>query len=96
MMAYGQPLHCFDADMIDGNKIVVKAMPDGTKFQTLDGVEHTLTDRDLAICNAKEPMCIAGVMGGRGSGTYDTTKDVLLESAYFHPTWIRKALAVTA
>ena len=91
MMAYGQPLHCFDADMIDGNKIVVKAMPDGTKFQTLDGVEHTLTDRDLAICNAKEPMCIAGVMGGRGSGTYDTTKDVLLESAYFHPTWIRKS-----
>ncbi|WP_443964315.1 phenylalanine--tRNA ligase subunit beta, partial [Prevotellamassilia timonensis] len=91
MMAYGQPLHCFDADMIAGNKIVVKAMPDGTKFQTLDGVEHTLTDRDLAICNAKEPMCIAGVMGGRGSGTYDTTKDVLLESAYFHPTWIRKS-----
>ena len=91
MMAYGQPLHCFDADMIEGGKIVVKAMPDGTKFQTLDGVEHTLTDRDLAICNVKEPMCIAGVMGGRGSGTYDTTKDVLLESAYFHPTWIRKS-----
>lgn len=91
MMAYGQPLHCFDADMIEGNKVVVKAMPNGTKFQTLDGVEHTLTDRDLAICNAKEPMCIAGVMGGRGSGTYDTTKDVLLESAYFHPTWIRKS-----
>ena len=91
MMAYGQPLHCFDADMIEGGKIVVKAMPNGTKFQTLDGVEHTLTDRDLAICNTKEPMCIAGVMGGRGSGTYDTTKDVLLESAYFHPTWIRKS-----
>ena len=91
MMAYGQPLHCFDADMIEGGKIVVKAMPNGTKFQTLDGIEHTLTDRDLAICNVKEPMCIAGVMGGRGSGTYDTTKDVLLESAYFHPTWIRKS-----
>ena len=91
MMAYGLPLHCFDSDLIAGNKIVVKAMHDGTKFQTLDGVEHTLTDRDLAICNAKEPMCIAGVMGGRGSGTYDTTKDVLLESAYFHPTWIRKS-----
>ena len=91
MMAYGQPLHCFDADMIEGGKVVVKAMPDGTKFQTLDGVEHTLTDRDLAICNTKEPMCIAGVMGGRGSGTYDTTKDVLLQSAYFHPTWIRKS-----
>ena len=91
MMAYGQPLHCFDADMIEGGKIVVKTMPDGTMFQTLDGVEHTLSDRDLAICNEKEPMCIAGVMGGRGSGTYETTKDVLLESAYFHPTWIRKS-----
>lgn len=91
MMAYGQPLHCFDADMIKGNKVVVKAMPDGTKFMTLDGVEHTLTDRDLAICNAEEPMCIAGVMGGKGSGTYDTTKDVLFESAYFHPTWVRKS-----
>ena len=91
MMAYGQPLHCFDADMVKGRKVVVKAMPDGTKFTTLDGVEHTLTDRDLAICNAEEPMCIAGVMGGKGSGTYETTKDVLFESAYFHPTWIRKS-----
>ncbi len=91
MMAYGQPLHCFDADMIEGNKVVVKAMPDGTKFTTLDGVEHTLTDRDLAICNTKEAMCIAGVMGGKGSGTYETTKDVLFESAYFNPTWIRKS-----
>ncbi len=91
MMAYGQPLHCFDADMIEGNKVVVKAMPNGTKFQTLDGVEHELTDRDLAICNVNEPMCIAGVFGGKGSGTYETTKDVLLESAYFNPTWIRKS-----
>ncbi len=91
MMAYGQPLHCFDADMIEGNKVVVKAMSDGTKFTTLDGVEHTLTDRDLAICNTKDAMCIAGVMGGKGSGTYETTKDVLFESAYFNPTWIRKS-----
>lgn len=91
MMAYGQPLHCFDADMIEGNKVIVKTMPEGTKFVTLDGVEHTLSNRDLAICNTKEPMCIAGVFGGRGSGTYETTKDVLLESAYFHPTWIRKS-----
>ncbi len=91
MMAYGQPLHCFDADMIEGNKVVVKAMPNGTKFTTLDGVEHTLTDRDLAICNTKDAMCIAGVMGGKGSGTYETTKDVLFESAYFNPTWIRKS-----
>ena len=91
MMAYGQPLHCFDADMVKGHKIVVKTMPDGTPFQTLDGVEHKLSDRDLAICNAEEPMCIAGVFGGKGSGTYETTKNVVLESAYFHPTWIRKS-----
>ena len=91
MMAYGQPLHCFDADMVTGHKIVVKTMPDGTPFQTLDGEEHKLSDRDLAICNAEEPMCIAGVFGGKGSGTYETTKNVVLESAYFHPTWIRKS-----
>ena len=91
MMAYGQPLHCFDADMIKGGKIVVKTLPEGTPFVTLDGVEHKLSERDLAICNAEEPMCIAGVFGGKGSGTYETTKDVLFESAYFHPTWIRKS-----
>lgn len=91
MMAYGQPLHCFDADMVKGNKVVVKSMSEGTKFVTLDGEEHTLSDRDLAICNAEEPMCIAGVFGGKGSGTYETTTNVLFESAYFHPTWIRKS-----
>ena len=91
MMAYGQPLHCFDADMVTGHKIVVKTMPEGTPFVTLDGEEHKLSDRDLAICNAEEPMCIAGVFGGKGSGTYETTRNVMLESAYFHPTWIRKS-----
>lgn len=91
MFAYGQPLHCFDADMIEGCKVVVKTMPEGTPFVTLDGQEHKLSDRDLAICNAFEPMCIAGVFGGKGSGTYETTKNVLLESAYFNPTWIRKS-----
>ena len=91
MMAYGQPLHCFDADMVKGRKIVVKTMPEGTPFMTLDGVEHQLSERDLAICNAEEPMCIAGVFGGKGSGTYETTRNVVLESAYFHPTWIRKS-----
>ena len=90
-MAYGQPLHCFDADMIDGKKIIVKSMPEGTPFVTLDGVEHKLSNRDLAICNASAPMCIAGVFGGRGSGTYENTTNVLFESAYFHPTWIRKS-----
>ena len=91
MMAYGQPLHTFDADMVKGHQIVVKTMPEGTPFQTLDGEEHKLSDRDLAICNADDPMCIAGVFGGKGSGTYETTKNVVLESAYFHPTWIRKS-----
>ncbi len=91
MMAYGQPLHCFDADMIKGARVIVKTMPEGTPFVTLDGVEHKLSDKDLAICNTEEPMCIAGVFGGTGSGTYETTRNVLLESAYFHPTWIRKS-----
>lgn len=91
MMAYGQPMHCFDADMVKGNEIVVRTQPEGTKFVTLDGVEHTLGEHDLSICNSEEPMCIAGIFGGKGSGTYETTKDVVLESAYFHPTWIRKS-----
>ncbi len=91
MMAYGQPLHCFDADMIIGKHIVVKTQPEGTPFVTLDGVEHKLSERDLAICNEKEAMCIAGVFGGKGSGTYETTRNVVLESAYFNPTWIRKS-----
>lgn len=90
-MAYGQPMHCFDADMVEGNKIVVRTLPEGTPFVTLDGEEHILGDHDLAICNSKEPMCIAGVFGGRGSGTYETTHNVVLESAYFHPTWIRRS-----
>ena len=91
MMAYGQPMHCFDADMVKGHNIVVRTQPEGTKFVTLDGVEHTLGTHDLSICNAEEPMCIAGIFGGKGSGTYETTRDVVLESAYFHPTWIRKS-----
>ena len=91
MMAYGQPMHCFDADMVTGHKIVVRTQPEGTKFVTLDGEEHTLGEHDLSICNAEEPMCIAGIFGGKGSGTYDTTTNVVLESAYFHPTCIRKS-----
>lgn len=91
LFAYGQPLHCFDADMITGKKVVVKTMPEGTPFVTLDGVEHKLSDRDLAICNVEAPMCIAGIFGGKGSGTYETTTNVLFESAYFHPTWVRKS-----
>lgn len=86
----GQPLHSFDADKIKGNKVVVRSATKGAKFVTLDGVERTLTDRDLMICNVEEPMCIAGVFGGLDSGVTEQTKNVFLESATFHPTWIRK------
>ncbi|MCE2616477.1 phenylalanine--tRNA ligase subunit beta [Phocaeicola oris] len=90
LYAYGQPMHCFDVEKIKGGKIVVRTVDNGTKFITLDGIERTLSDKDLMICNAEEPMCIGGVFGGLDSGTTETTKDVFLESAYFHPTWIRK------
>lgn len=86
----GQPLHSFDASKIKGGKVIVNTCQEGTKFVTLDGVERTLTERDLMICNAEEPMCIAGVFGGLDSGVTDTTTDVFLESACFHPTWVRK------
>lgn len=90
LFAYGHPMHCFDADKIKGNQVIVKTLPEGTPFITLDGVERKLSDRDLMICNAEEPMCIGGVFGGLESGTTQETKNVFLESAYFHPTWIRK------
>lgn len=88
--AFGQPLHCFDADKIKGGEVIVKTMLEGTPFVTLDGVERKLNERDLMICNKEEAMCIAGVFGGLDSGSTETTKDVFLESAYFHPTWVRK------
>lgn len=86
----GVPMHTFDADKVKGGQIVVKTCAEGTKFVTLDGVEHTLRDMDLMICNAEEPMCIAGVFGGLESGTTEQTKNIFLECAYFHPTWVRK------
>lgn len=86
----GQPLHSFDAGKVKGDKVIVKTMPEGTKFVTLDGVERTLTDRDLMICNTEDAMCIGGVFGGLDSGVTEQTTDVFLESACFHPTWIRK------
>ena len=88
--AFGQPLHCFDADTIKGGAVIVKTMPQDTPFVTLDGVERKLNERDLMICNCEEPMCIAGVFGGLDSGSTEQTRDVFLESAYFHPTWVRK------
>lgn len=86
----GQPLHSFDAGMIKGKKVIIKNLPDKTKFITLDNVERDLSSRDLMICNSEEGMCIAGVFGGIKSGITSSTKDIFLESAYFNPVSIRK------
>ncbi|MDR2041171.1 MAG: phenylalanine--tRNA ligase subunit beta [Tannerella sp.] len=86
----GQPLHAFDAARIRGGRVVVRTLPEGTKFVTLDGVERTLAGEDLMICDAEEPMCIAGVFGGLDSGVTEQTRDVFLESACFHPAWVRR------
>ncbi|MBQ8694392.1 MAG: phenylalanine--tRNA ligase subunit beta [Muribaculaceae bacterium] len=88
--AMGQPLHCFDIDKIKGGRITVRTCAGGTPFTTLDGVEHKLDSADLMICNAEEPMCMAGVFGGLESGVTDGTTSIFLESAYFNPTSVRK------
>ena len=90
LLGIGQPLHCFDLDKVKGEKIVVRTCPAGTKFTTLDGVEHTLHESDLMICDAEKPMCIAGVFGGLDSGVTEETKNVFIESAWFNPTRIRR------
>jgi phenylalanyl-tRNA synthetase beta chain len=87
----GQPLHAFDADQIKGHKVLVKTLPTGTKFTTLDGVERTLHEEDIMICDAESnPMCMGGVFGGLHSGVTEITKNIFLESAYFNPVAIRK------
>lgn len=86
----GQPLHAFDADAITGGQVIVKNLPSGTPFVTLDEKERKLDAGDLMICNAQEGMCIAGVFGGWKSGVTATTKNIFLESAWFHPVSIRK------
>jgi len=86
----GHPLHAFDANYVSGGTVIVKTLPEGTKFVTLDGEERTLSDKDLMICNDKEGMCIGGVFGGLKSGVAESTTDIFLECAYFNPTWIRK------
>lgn len=88
--AFGQPLHAFDADKIEGKKVIVKTCPEGTPFTTLDGVERKLSAEDLMICSATRPMCIAGVFGGLDSGVTEETTNVFLESAYFNPRSVRK------
>jgi len=86
----GQPLHAFDADEITGKKVIVKTLPAGTKFRTLDDKERSLSASDLMICNTEEPMCIAGVFGGIKSGISAKSKNIFLESACFSPDYIRK------
>jgi len=86
----GQPLHAFDADKIVGKKVIVKTLPAGSRFVTLDGKERKLGARDLMICNAESGMCIAGVYGGLESGVTENTKNIFLESACFNPDFIRK------
>lgn len=90
LMEVGQPLHAFDADKIEGGKVVVRCLPQDTTFVTLDGIERKLDKRDLMICNEKEGMCIAGVFGGQKSGVTMETTNVFIESAYFNPVSIRK------
>jgi phenylalanyl-tRNA synthetase beta chain len=85
----GQPLHAFDASKING-KIIVKTLPSGTKFTTLDDVERTLHEEDLMICDEKGPLCMAGVFGGKNSGVTENTNSIFLESAYFNPVSVRK------
>src|SRR5436189_4875395 len=86
----GQPLHAFDADELKGKKIVVKNLPEGTKFVTLDGKERKLSAEDLMICDGEEGVCIAGVFGGLHSGVTDQTKNIFLESAFFNGITLRK------
>ena len=87
----GQPLHAFDADEIKGQKIIVKNLAEGTSFITLDEKERKLHAEDLMICNGKEePMCFGGVFGGLKSGVKEGTKNIFLESAWFHPKSIRR------
>jgi phenylalanyl-tRNA synthetase beta chain len=90
LYSMGQPLHAFDADQIAGKHVIVKTLPEGTKFTTLDGVERTLSATDLMICDEKRGIAIAGVFGGLDSGVTEATKNVFLESAYFNPVYVRK------
>jgi phenylalanyl-tRNA synthetase beta chain len=90
LMELGHPLHAFDAGQVVGDKVIIKKYPAPRKFVTLDEVEREITPNDLMICNAEEPMCIAGVFGGMTSGVTPSTTSVFLESAFFNPTTVRK------
>ncbi|PKL81620.1 MAG: phenylalanine--tRNA ligase subunit beta [Ignavibacteriae bacterium HGW-Ignavibacteriae-3] len=86
----GQPLHAFDLDKLSGNKIVVRSAGNDLKFTTLDSKERTLRPEDLMICDSKIPVAIAGVMGGENSEVTQSTKNILIESAFFNPSSVRK------
>ena len=86
----GQPLHAFDADRIEGKKVIVRNLPDRARFKTLDEEIRELSSGDLMICDEKEGICIAGVFGGMKSGVTTATTNIFLESAYFNPVSIRK------
>lgn len=86
----GQPLHAFDAACVSGNRIIVKTLPEGTPFVTLDEQERKLSAEDLMICNDREGMCMAGVFGGLRSGVTGSTTSIFLESACFNPVSVRK------
>ena len=88
----GQPLHAFDADKLADRKIIVRNMPEGTPFTTLDGVEHKLSAEDLMICDGREAVAIGGVFGGLFSGVTDETTNVFIESAYFNPLSVRRTV----
>lgn len=88
----GQPLHAFDGAKIAGNKVIVKNLPAGTPFVTLDGKERLLHEDDLLICDGNgTPMCIAGIFGGLGSGVTESTSTIFLESAFFDAIVTRKS-----
>lgn len=91
LLGLGQPLHCFDLDKVKGEKIIVRTCEDGTKFTTLDGVEHTLTSADMMICDEERPMALAGVFGGLDSGVTESTRNIFIESAWFNPTRVRRS-----
>lgn len=87
----GQPLHAFDHQAIRGGKLIVGTCKSQTVFESLDGAKHMLTESDLMICDAEGPLCMAGIYGGLHSGVTMDTREILLESATFHPVWVRKS-----
>tara|TARA_B100001093_G_scaffold461255_1_gene475569 strand:- start:263 stop:2680 length:2418 start_codon:yes stop_codon:yes gene_type:complete len=91
MMDVGQPLHAFDYDKIEGNRVIIKRNSKNIKFKTLDEIERTITSDDLLICDSKKPMCLAGIFGGLNSGVSEKTETIFLESAFFDPISVRKS-----